>query len=83
VHGRLPADDELFELGKELSPWPEEVIREKLEKGYLKPIGDGRYAYTEKAINVFRVKRSKVVETHVKVSGKRVRLVGVAPPFLS
>jgi len=80
VYGELPSDDELFELGQALSPWPEEVIREKLEKGYLKPAGNGKYAYTEKAIKVFREKRSKVVESQIYIDGKKVRLIGVAPP---
>jgi DNA-binding Lrp family transcriptional regulator len=83
VYGELPKDDEFFELGRALSPWPEDVIREKLEKGYLKPVGDGKYVYTEKAIKVFREKRSKVVETQIYVSEKKVRLIGVAPPYVS
>lgn len=80
VYGSLPRDEELLELGRAFSPWPNEVIQEKLEKGYIVPIGDGKYAYTEKAIKVFREKRSKVVETQIEVDGKRIRLVGVAPP---
>lgn len=81
MHGRLPGDDEFFELGQLLRPWPYEEIREKLEKEYIKPVGGGKYTYTEKAIRVFREKRSKVTVTQINVDGKSVSLIGVAPPY--
>lgn len=82
IYGQLPANEEFFKLGREVSPWPDGVIQEKLEKGYLRPIGDGEYVYTDKAIKVFKEKRSKVTETWIQVGGKQIRLIGVAPPYI-
>lgn len=78
IHGHLPANEELFELGRTLSPWSKDAIQEKLEKGYLKPAGDGKYEYTEKAIKKFKEKRSKITEMQIQVGEKTIKLIGVA-----
>jgi hypothetical protein len=53
IHGNLPSIDDLFEMSRRVLPSTEQWIAEKLAKGYLKPICDNKYSYTDKAIQRF------------------------------
>ena len=81
IHGRLPRDEDLFSLERLINPLPERDIKRLLQKKYINQIAKGKYAYTEKAIETFRKKaRSKVTENLLQINGKKIRLIGVAPP---
>jgi DNA-binding transcriptional regulator YhcF (GntR family) len=81
VHGRLPDENDLFELMRLNAPPSKEQIESLLKKGYLEPTGDGKFKYTEKAINDLKRKpKSKITEEFLVVKQKRIRLLGVTPP---
>lgn len=77
VHGRLPCDEEFFELGQKLSPMPEQKLRELLGRGLVKEVGGGKYAFTEKAIKRLKVlkNKSKIAETSVQIGNKQIRII--------
>jgi len=80
LRGRLPLEEDYFELLQSVKPPPPSKIREWLEKGYLTEIG-GKLAYTEKALQKFRDKApTNLMEVTLLVLNKKVRFIMVGKP---
>jgi len=79
VYGRLPQDEELYELDRMTYPLPKTRVEELLRKGYIKRDGC-KFVYTSKAIEAFRHHKSKMTEQVVPVNRKVIRLIGLVPP---
>jgi hypothetical protein len=81
IHGMLPIPEDLFEMGRRVLPRSQDWIAEKIEKGYLKPIADNRYIYTQKALQRFKdLERPRLVEEETTVHGKKISVLFIGPP---
>jgi len=77
IHGILPRKEDFFQLSQLSHPFPSEKIQESLAKGYLKPRKNGSYAYTEKALKIFREHPLHITEIRVPVDRKEIRLLTI------
>lgn len=77
--GEEPQLSDYFSLHQLATPAPPAKIAEWLEKGYIAE-ANGRYVYTEKAIETFRKKSpTHIVELHLSILGKGVLFITVGP----
>jgi len=78
--GKLPTREDYFELHQLVNPAPPTKIREWIAKGYVQEV-DGRYVYTDKAIERFReTAPTNVVEVLVPILDRKVRFITVGKP---
>lgn len=68
--GKLPNEDDYFELHSSARPVPSTKLMELLAKGYLKQKGT-RYIYTKRALQAMRTKApTRIREIQVLILGK-------------
>jgi hypothetical protein len=80
LSGRLPLEEDYFELLRSVNPPPQSRIREWLDKGYLTQV-NGKLAYTSKALQKFRQEApTNLMEVVMPILEKKVRFIIVGKP---
>jgi len=80
LRGRTPKKEDYFELHQLANPAPPTKIKEWIVRGYVQE-ANGRYVYTDKAIERFREKApTNVVEVLVPILDRKVRFITVGKP---
>lgn len=80
ICGRLPTKEDYFEMHERVNPSPPDKLAEWIKKGYVQKI-DGRYVYTEKAIERFKqVAPTYIDEVLLPIFDRKIRFIAVGKP---
>ena len=80
IHGSLPTFKDFFEFMNRARPVEKEKVAEWLRKGYVRINEQGRYVFTERALDRWRKKPSEIFEEKVKIEGRSISFIGIKPP---